>query len=134
MPSTQPAASINQVTSERGSALLLVLIVVVITTLSAALAHRAALDTLRQARTSLAVLRATEAAGAGLASAMTKGPLAGTLPGGASWLVIEELPTGGDKLLRSIGTSASPYPANSEALALVDSAGVVVRQWVAVRW
>lgn len=133
MPGTQPASLSHRGTCERGSALLLVLIVVVITTLSAALTHRAALDTLRQARTTLAVLRATEAAGAGLASAMTKGPLAGTLPGGASWLVTEELPLGGDRILRSIGTSASPYPASSEALSLVDSAGVVVRQWVAAR-
>ncbi|MFN2316404.1 MAG: hypothetical protein ABR602_06935, partial [Gemmatimonadales bacterium] len=125
MPGTHSAAFIHRGPRERGSALLLVLIVVVITTLSAALAHRAALDTLRHARTTLAVLRATEAAGAGLASALAGGPLLGTLPGGASWLVTEELPVGGDRILRSVGASATPYLASSEALALVDSAGVV---------
>lgn len=117
----------------RGSALLLVLVVVVLVTLSMALAHRASMDTLRQARTTLAVLRAREAATSGPAAARTAGALTGTLPGGASWIVRMDTTPSGDRILRSIGTSSVPFPATREVLALVDSTGKSVGSSVTVR-
>ena len=119
--------------AERGSALLLVLVVVVIVTLTGALAHRRALDTLREGRTALAVLRASEAARSGLTRATTGGPLAGSLPGGTSWVVTVDTTPSGDRILRSVGTSSAPYPALSEALTLVDSTGRSVMSSLTVR-
>jgi hypothetical protein len=118
---------------ERGGALLIVLVVVVIVTLSGALAHRRALDTLREGRTALAVLKAREAAESGLTRAANGGPLAGSLPGGTTWIVTVDTTPSGDRILRSVGSSSVPYPATSEALALVDSAGKSVMASVTVR-
>lgn len=133
MPTIRAASFICRETGEEGSALLLVLVVVVVVTLSGALAHRAALDTLRQARTSLAVLRAREAASSGLTTALTGGTMAGSLPGGTSWIVAMDTTPSGDRILRSIGISSAPYPATSEALALVDSTGKPLGPSVTVR-
>ena len=118
---------------ERGGALLLVLVVVVVVTLSGALAHRRALDTLREGRTALAVLRAREAAESGLTRAATGGPLAGSLPGGTTWIVTVDTTPSGDRILRSVGTASAPYSASSEALALVDSTGRSVMSSVTMR-
>lgn len=118
---------------ERGAALLLVLVVVVVVTLSGALAHRRALDTLREGSTALAVLRASEAARSGLTRATTGGPLAGSLPGGTSWVVTVDTTPSGDRIVRSVGTSSTPYRASSEALTLVDSTGKSVMSSVTVR-
>ena len=117
----------------KGSALLLVLVVVVIVTLSGALAHRAALDTLRDGRTTLAVLRARQTAETGLATVETGGPLAGLLPGGASWVATVDTTPSGDRILRGVGTSLVPYPAVREALAVTDSTGRVVERSLGVR-
>lgn len=133
MPTIPPALFIHRGTCTRGSALLLVLVVVVIVTLSGALAHRRALDTLREGRTALAVLKAREAAESGLTRATTGGPLAGALPGGTTWIVTVDTTPSGDRILRSVGTSSAPYPATSEALTLVDSTGTPVMASVTMR-
>lgn len=117
---------------ETGAALLVVLVTVVVVTLSGALAHRAAMDTLRHARTSLAALRAREAATAGLTSVLAGGATTGTLPGGASWTVTVTPTPGTDLLLHATGTSSAPYPASSELLALTDSSARELRARVRV--
>lgn len=102
------------------------LVVVVVVTLSGALAHRAALEMHRQARADLAVLRAREAAGAGLASVQQGGPATGALAGGATWAVTSMPTATGDQVLESTGRSAPPAPATAHAMAVLDSAGRVV--------
>jgi hypothetical protein len=127
MPLIRPLHGPGTRSPEGGAALLVVLVTVVVVTLSGALAHRAAMDTLRHARTGLAALRAREAATAGLTSVMAGGPLTGTLPGGASWAVTVLPTAGNDLLLHATGTSSLPYPASAEILAVTDSSGQELR-------
>lgn len=118
----------------RGAALLLVLVVVLVVTFAAALAYRGAIAVRRQGDTALAVWRAREAAAAGLATALAGAPTpTGLLPGNASWQISVESTATGDRLFRSTGRAAPPFPAVAETMALTDSTGRVVRGWMAVR-
>lgn len=91
-----------------GSALVITLVALVAAALSGVLLHLLATEQLRQARVALASARAREAAAVGLALGQVGLGPAGSLPGGASWLVIRDSIAPGRVILWSTGLATRP--------------------------
>jgi len=106
----------------RGSSLLVTLVALMVVALAVTIYHHHAIGLLRTARASLAIARAREAAGAGLATAAAGFALTGMIPGGAHWTVTIDTVAPGMLLLRSAGSSTLPTAAAVEVAALLNLA------------